>query len=111
MQDDLTTYLSYYHQKFQGRKLDWDHALGTATLKARFKAGEKELSVSLYQAVILLLFNDGDGISYADIKEHTRLGKSHFHSRPLWDCSPRVLQTMGSSSGPCRASRAARSVC
>ncbi|TFK82445.1 hypothetical protein K466DRAFT_500313, partial [Polyporus arcularius HHB13444] len=73
MQDDLTTYLSYYHQKFQGRKLDWDHALGTATLKARFKAGEKELSVSLYQAVILLLFNDGDGLSYADIKEHTRL--------------------------------------
>ncbi|KAI0719069.1 Cullin-4B [Cerioporus squamosus] len=73
MQDDLTTFLNYYHQKFQGRKLDWDHALGTATLKARFNAGEKELSVSLYQAVVLLLFNDGDALSYADIKEQTRL--------------------------------------
>ncbi|RPD58496.1 Cullin-domain-containing protein [Lentinus tigrinus ALCF2SS1-6] len=73
MQDDLATYLVYYHQKFQGRKLDWDHSLGTATLKARFKAGEKELSVSLYQAVILLLFNDSDSLSYAEIKEQTRL--------------------------------------
>ena len=81
MQDDLATFLTYYHQKFQGRKLDWDHSLGTATLKARFKAGEKELSVSLYQAVILLLFNDSDSLSYADIKEQTRLGKSGYLTR------------------------------
>ncbi|KAI0665335.1 hypothetical protein C8Q78DRAFT_1065044 [Trametes maxima] len=51
--------------------LDWDHALGTATLKARFKGGEKELSVSLYQAVILLLFNEDETIAYADIKAQT----------------------------------------
>lgn len=75
MQDDLTSYLNYYNNKFKGRKLDWDHALGTATLKARFKRSDKELSVSLYQAVILLLFNDGNALSYADIKDQTRLGQ------------------------------------
>ncbi|OSD05750.1 Cullin-domain-containing protein [Trametes coccinea BRFM310] len=73
MQEDLVDYTEFYKKKHQGRKLDWDHALGTATLKARFSAGEKELSVSLYQAVILLLFNDETTISYADIKEQTRL--------------------------------------
>ncbi|KAI8983312.1 Cullin-domain-containing protein [Trametes punicea] len=73
MQEDLADYAEFYKKKHQGRKLDWDHALGTATLKARFKAGEKELSVSLYQAVILLLFNEEATISYADIKEQTRL--------------------------------------
>ena len=74
MQEDLADYTQFYKRKHQGRKLDWDHALGTATLRARFDAGEKELSVSLYQAVILLLFNEESTMSYADIKEQTRLG-------------------------------------
>ncbi|KAI0662359.1 Cullin-domain-containing protein [Cubamyces menziesii] len=73
MQEDLADYTQFYKRKHQGRKLDWDHALGTATLRARFDAGEKELSVSLYQAVILLLFNEESTMSYADIKEQTRL--------------------------------------
>ncbi|KAI0367469.1 Cullin-4B [Pilatotrama ljubarskyi] len=73
MQDDLVDYAEFYKKKHQGRKLDWDHALGTATLKARFKAGEKELSVSLYQAAILLLFNEETTISYGDIKAQTGL--------------------------------------
>ena len=74
MQDDLSTFTRYYKSKHQGRTLDWDHALGTATLKARFKGGNKELSVSLYQAVILLLFNEEEELVYTDIKEQTRLG-------------------------------------
>ena len=81
MQKDLDAFLAYYKSKYKGRKLDWDHALGTVTMKARFTSGEKELSVSLYQAVILLLFNDSDSLSYADIKEQTRLGKSGYLTR------------------------------
>jgi cullin-4 len=53
------------------------HALGTATLRARFPAGAKELSVSLYQAVILLLFNGADEVPFADIKTATRMGECH----------------------------------
>ncbi|THH31569.1 hypothetical protein EUX98_g2606 [Antrodiella citrinella] len=72
MQADLTRYTAFYKLKHQGHKLDWDHALGTATLRARFARGEKELSVSLYQALVLLLFNEEDTeIGFADIKETT----------------------------------------
>ncbi|KAL1738064.1 hypothetical protein HDZ31DRAFT_78664, partial [Schizophyllum fasciatum] len=56
-------------RKHQGRVLDWDHALGTATLTSRFNAGTKDLSVSLYQAVVLLMFVDEPKRSFAEIKE------------------------------------------
>ncbi|PSS22629.1 hypothetical protein PHLCEN_2v3056 [Hermanssonia centrifuga] len=76
MQEDLRRYVLFYKTKHQGHKLDWDHSLGTASLRARFKAAEKELSVSLYQAVVLLLFNEGEQIPFAEIKSQTRMGTS-----------------------------------
>ncbi len=82
MQEDLQTFTDYYKKKHQGRILNWDHALGTATLKGRFDPGSKELSVSLYQAIILLMFNDDDEISFADIKEQILLGQQPFMPCP-----------------------------
>ncbi|KZT24381.1 Cullin-4B [Neolentinus lepideus HHB14362 ss-1] len=73
MQDQLNRFNVFYKNKHQGRKLEWDHNLGTANLKAQFKAGPKDLSVSLYQAVILLLFNDADEIAFADIQTLVRM--------------------------------------
>ncbi|KAG6844878.1 hypothetical protein H0H87_002823 [Tephrocybe sp. NHM501043] len=73
MQADLTAFANYYRNRHTGHILDWDHALGTATLTARFNAGKKELSVSLYQAVVLLLFNNEIEWRYADILEQTRI--------------------------------------
>ena len=75
MQAELTRYSEYYKSKHSGRVLDWIHSLGTATVKARFKAGTKELSVSLYQAVVLLLFNDTAEIPFVDIKAQTNMGE------------------------------------
>jgi len=74
MQFELDAFVTFYKSKHQGRKLDWDHSLGTATLKGRFKAGSKELTVSLYQAVVLLLFNDVAEMGYSQILEATRMG-------------------------------------
>ncbi|THG96189.1 hypothetical protein EW026_g5599 [Hermanssonia centrifuga] len=73
MQEDLRRYVLFYKTKHQGHKLDWDHSLGTASLRARFKAAEKELSVSLYQAVVLLLFNEAEQIPFAEIKSQIRM--------------------------------------
>ncbi|KIM50910.1 hypothetical protein SCLCIDRAFT_12255 [Scleroderma citrinum Foug A] len=73
MQSELDAFVTFYKSKHQGRKLDWDHSLGTATLKARFKAGSKELTVSLYQAIVLLLFNDVEEMGYSQILEATRM--------------------------------------
>jgi cullin 4 len=75
MQDQLTSYATFYKARHKGRKLEWHHSLGTATLKARFNAGQKELSVSLYQSIILLLFNEATELSYADILDYTRMGE------------------------------------
>jgi len=53
---------AFYLAKHGGRKLTWQHALGTALVRARFPSGPRELSVSAYQAALLLLFNeDGPG--------------------------------------------------
>ncbi|KAK3278080.1 Cullin-4 [Cymbomonas tetramitiformis] len=39
----------FYLSKHQGRRLMWQNSLGHCVLKARFKKGPKELSVSLFQ--------------------------------------------------------------
>lgn len=78
MQADLTAFGTYYKVKHAQHVLDWDHALGTASMIARFDPGIKELSVSLYQAVILLLFNQTTEIPFSDIKEQLRMGSSLF---------------------------------
>ncbi|KAI6018883.1 Cullin family-domain-containing protein [Pisolithus marmoratus] len=73
MQSELAAYVAFYKSKHQGRKLDWDHSIGTATLKARFSSATKELTVSLYQAVVLLLFNESVELGYKQILEATRM--------------------------------------
>jgi cullin 4 len=70
----LERYSNFYQAKHKPRKLDWFHSLGTAILIARFSKGEKELSVSLYQATILLLFNDMVKAGYKEIKQLTSMG-------------------------------------
>jgi cullin 4 len=77
VQDAINSYQSYYAEKQPKRALHWNHALGTVTMIARFKPGKKELSLSAFQAVILLLFNDVDELPYADIKAQTRLSMSY----------------------------------
>ena len=74
MQGDLTKFTTFYKNAHQGHKLDFDHSLGTVQLWARFDRGKKELSVSLYQTAVLLLFNTSDELSYEDIKQSTRMG-------------------------------------
>ncbi|KAI0344167.1 Cullin-domain-containing protein [Trametopsis cervina] len=73
MGEELQAYMNFYRKKHSGHKLDWDHSLGIATVRARFSAGEKELSVSLYQAIILLLFNEGDEKPFSEIKMLTQM--------------------------------------
>ena len=75
MQEPLTAYHNFYKSRHSSRKLDWFHSLGTASLIARFPAGNRELAVSLYQCVVLLLFAiPGETLEYDEIKERTGLG-------------------------------------
>ncbi|XP_061526176.1 cullin-4A isoform X2 [Phycodurus eques] len=51
----------FYLGKHSGRKLQWQPTLGHAVLKAEFKDGRKELQVSLFQTLVLLMFNEEEG--------------------------------------------------
>ncbi|RPA95944.1 Cullin-domain-containing protein [Choiromyces venosus 120613-1] len=73
----LESYKNVYCEKHSGRKLMWRHALSHCILRARFAQGvNRELVLSVLQAVVLLLFNDvgaGAYLSYRQIKEGTGL--------------------------------------
>ncbi|CAH3951967.1 cullin-4A [Pieris brassicae] len=63
----------FYLAKHSGRKLQWQPTLGHCVLRAHFAQGKKELQVSLFQALVLLLFNDGDNLSFEDLKANTNI--------------------------------------
>ncbi|XP_019379658.1 PREDICTED: cullin-4A isoform X1 [Gavialis gangeticus] len=62
---------TFYLGKHSGRKLQWQTTLGQAVLKAEFKEGKKEFQVSLFQTLVLLMFNEGDEFSFEEIKMAT----------------------------------------
>jgi len=67
---------THYKAKHSGRKLDWKHALAHCQVIAKFPSGKKELVVSSFQAIVLLLFNglkEDEHIDYNYLKEATGL--------------------------------------
>lgn len=70
---------NFYLSKYSGRKLQWQPGLGHCVVRAKFNSNEtKELQVSLYQALCLLLFNDVDCFGFTEISSHTGIGKYIF---------------------------------
>ncbi|KAJ5442599.1 Winged helix-turn-helix transcription repressor DNA-binding [Penicillium cf. griseofulvum] len=72
----ISKFEAFYHSKHTGRKLTWKHQLAHCQLTANFPNGNKNLVVSSFQAIVLLLFNDipdGESMSYPQIQEATGL--------------------------------------
>jgi len=64
----------FYLGKYdKARRLSWRHVLGHCVLRATLPKGKWELDVSVFQALILLLFNSYKEISYAKIQQETGL--------------------------------------
>jgi len=63
----------FYQGKYSGRKLQWQASLGHCVLRANFKSGQKELQVSLFQALCLLQFNNIDELSLEEMKVATNI--------------------------------------
>lgn len=61
------SYKQFYLGKHSGRKLTWQHFDGSCMVKAHFPKGTKILSLSLYQTVVVMLFNDSDRLSYGNV--------------------------------------------
>ncbi|KAI9758700.1 MAG: hypothetical protein M4579_002875 [Chaenotheca gracillima] len=72
----IDKYDRHYKQKHTGRRLYWKHALAHCVLKAKFGKGNKEIIVSSFQAIVMLLFNnvtDGGQLGYNEIQAATNL--------------------------------------
>ncbi|KAK2744362.1 hypothetical protein FQN57_004257 [Myotisia sp. PD_48] len=71
----LHDFEQFYQNKYNGRKLQWKHSLANCQLTANFPDGTKELVVSSFQAVVLLLFNDTQesALDYSTIQDATGL--------------------------------------
>lgn len=63
----------FYLAKHKNRKLQWLQTHGHCMLRSYFKKGTKELQVSLFQAVVLLLFNDCEMLPFNEIKIKTNI--------------------------------------
>jgi cullin-4 len=66
MQIHQQRFENYYSDKYQGRRVEWQHSLGSCVIDFRYGEGEgkrqkKMLEVSQVQALVLLAMNDGDG--------------------------------------------------
>ncbi|KAJ2565954.1 Cullin-4A [Coemansia sp. RSA 1813] len=68
-----SNYVGFYKEKHSGRKLQWQHSLGTCVLKVHFDEGTKDLVLSLVQGTVMLLFLEHDMLSYKQIQENTAL--------------------------------------
>lgn len=91
---------AFYKNRNSGRRLHWQHSLGTLSITTHFeKAGTKELHVSTFQAVVLMLFNmlaPGQKLSYVDIRTQTGLNDQELK---------RTLQSLACGQIPTRVLR------
>lgn len=69
----LHRFEAYYKAKHDRHRMAWFHSLGTVVLTSHFPGGDKEISVSMYQGLVLLLFNEQDQFSAAEIQSRTKL--------------------------------------
>ena len=79
----------HYKSKHSGRKLEWKHALAHCQLKAAFNKGGKELVVSSFQAIVLLLFNGlglDQTLSYQHVLNETGLRKHRYCTSRIVTC-------------------------
>ena len=63
----------FYLSKHSGRRLHWHDSLGQCVLKVNFEGGKKEVVTSLFQALVLLLFQEVDELPVAAVAQSTAL--------------------------------------
>lgn len=75
----LSAFQDFYVAKHSGRKLAWRHILAQCVMKASFTKGNKELVLSAFQAIVLLLFNDPTTptLSFTDLLTGSGLPVDH----------------------------------
>ncbi|KAF3910912.1 Cullin-3-B [Dactylellina cionopaga] len=73
-----SSFQQFYLRRHNGRQLTWQPQMGTADVRATFKARKYEINVATYALVILLQFNNPDveSLTYNEIKTLTSIPES-----------------------------------
>ncbi|WVR09664.1 hypothetical protein IAU60_006739 [Kwoniella sp. DSM 27419] len=71
LQSAINAFTSWYATQHKNRQLSWRFQLATVTLSARFPSGKYEVGVSLFQAVVMLQFNEDDSLDFKALKVRT----------------------------------------
>jgi len=79
----MDLFSTFYDEKYQGRRLSWQHSVERCIVTARFPKGRKELELSLVQTVVLLSFNKSNQLTYQEIRNVTGIADEGELSRAL----------------------------
>ncbi|WWC64862.1 uncharacterized protein I303_107476 [Kwoniella dejecticola CBS 10117] len=71
LQSSVDLFTSWYSTQHKNRQLSWRFQLSTVTLTSRVGKDKYEIGVSLFQAVVLLLFNEEDTLDFKSIQSRT----------------------------------------
>lgn len=101
----VQSFETFYCARHNGRKLTWMPNMGSVDVRASFFGGVEdgkqrhELSVSTYQAVILMLFNQRQSWRFRDIAEWTRIETNDLKRHLISLCTPKYKILVKSSKG------------
>jgi len=84
-------FTDFYMKNNDTRKIQWEHSLATCSIRATY-GGRKthEFVVSAYQATVLLLFRESDGLSFAFIQDATGMERVELLRTLQSLCMPEV---------------------
>ncbi|KAK8853464.1 hypothetical protein IAR55_004171 [Kwoniella newhampshirensis] len=71
LQSSVDAFTSWYSTQHKNRQLSWRFQLATVTLTGRFASGRYEIGLSLFQAVVMLQYNEVDTLTFKELKDRT----------------------------------------
>ena len=98
--DLQTQFLAHYKQKYQGRKIVWQYAVGNCLVRFTLPQRQYDLVVGLSQALVLGCFNDGAQRTMEDVSKEIGLDDTDELEKILQSLSmgkdgTRVLRLVG----------------
>ncbi|CAG9325110.1 unnamed protein product [Blepharisma stoltei] len=79
----------FYKNKYSGRSITWATGLGTVEIRSLFLNKSYNFIVNPYQAVILLMFNNGNTYSVRELRENSKLSENTFKANFIKFFSPK----------------------
>lgn len=94
-------FMSFYLNKHNARRISWQFSLGYVDIKMSLAQGRvrHDLNVSLYQAIVLYMFNERESVRYGDIAAALNIPEIELKRHLLSLCNPKFRILSKTSSG------------